>query len=218
MTDENDIDRRSFLRQSAVGAFGLAPLVSGDGSIRPTLQDGGGGQDGGGQEGGNGQDGGSEGERPFYVRRMVFPYPERLGGNLRQKIIIMTDRKDQRPDELRGVDQNEVGQCNFSGGWPPRNLNVWEGIIVDWQNAGRVAGFFGANPTVRAEQLVERNTIFVEGQPTDIPLGTPFIVSSVDRCPGDLVGVEARKVPGIEVQTGPGVSTGEGTNDLTEQF
>ena len=200
-----------------MGAFGLAPLAAGDGSIRTALQEGG-GQDGGGQDGGNGQDGGSEGERPFYVRRMVFPYPERLDGNLRQKIIIMTDRKDTRPDSLQGVNVDAVDNCNFSGGWPPEQLNVWEGIIVDWKNAGRMAGFFGANPTVRAEQLVERNTIFVEEQPTDIPLGTTFVVSSVDKCPGDLVGVEARKIPGVRIITGPGESTGEATNDLTEQF
>ncbi|NEU55804.1 hypothetical protein [Halorussus sp. MSC15.2] len=204
MNDEHDttLDRRSFLKNSAVGAFGFAGWAARDG------------QDGDGQGGdGQGGDGQGGGERPLYVRRMVFPYPERLGGDLRQKIIIMTDRKDTRPDSLEDVNVDAVDNCNFSGQWPPEQLNVWEGIIVDWANAGRMVGFFGGNPTVEATQLVERNSIFVENQPTNIPLGTTFIVNSVDKCPGDLVGVEATKVPGIEIQTGPGVSTGEATND-----
>ena len=219
MTDENQpqFDRRSFMKRSAVGAFGLAGWAAGDVETLDAPRDeksevnglAQGTGNGTGQGTGNGT--GQGGDRPFYIRRMVFPYPERLGRDIRQKLIIVTDRKDQRPDQLQGVDQNEVGQCNFGSGWPPANLNVWEGIIVDWRNAGRLTGFYGGNPTVRATQLVERNTIFVEGQPTDIPLGTPYIVSRVHQCPGDLVGVEARKVPGVEVKTGPGVSTGEST-------
>ncbi|MFC4447644.1 hypothetical protein [Halorussus aquaticus] len=195
MSDEHDtnLDRRSFLKNSAVGAFGFTGWAV---------------QDGDGQDGENGS-----GDRPLYVRRMVFPFPERLDGDLRRKIIIMTDRKDTRPDSLEDVNVDAVDNCNFSGDWPPAELNVWEGIIVDWKNAGRMVGFYGGNPTVEATQLVERNTIFVENQPTNIPLGTPFIVDTVDKCPGDLVGVEATKVPGIEVQTGPGESTGEATND-----
>ena len=211
MSDEDTtLDRRSFVKRSAVGAVGVAGWTADDLDSRLAAQDG------DGQGGGDGGEGGGEnptGDRPFYIRRMVFPYPERLGGNLRQKIIIVTDRKDTRPDQLQGVDQNEVDQCNFGPGWPPENLNVWEGIIVDWRNVGRFTGFYGGNPTVRATQLIERNTIFVEGQPTDIPLGTPFVVSRLHQCPGDLVGVEAKKVPGIEVKTGPGVSTGESTGN-----
>ncbi|UPW01148.1 hypothetical protein M0R88_03360 [Halorussus gelatinilyticus] len=205
MTDERnlDLDRRSFLKHSAVGAFGI-------GGVANSLTAGARAQDGDGQ---GGDDGGSDPETSFYGRRMVFPYPERLNADLRQQIIIMTDQKDQRPDQLKGVDQNEVDQCNFGEEWPPQNLNVWEGIIVDWKNAGRTIGFYGRNPTVEATQLVERNTIFVDALPTDIPLGTPFVVSRTDRCPGDLIGVEAIKVPGIEVQTGPGESTGESTGN-----
>ncbi|UPV75071.1 hypothetical protein M0R89_03140 [Halorussus limi] len=207
MTDEKelDLDRRSFLKKSAVGAFGIGHLTAGDVAGRATARDGGGLGQGDGQDGGEGED------RPLYGRRMVFPYPERLGGNIRQKIIIMTDRKDTRPDQLKGVDQSDIDECNFAENWPPENINVWEGIIVDWRNAGRMVGFYGQNPTVRATQLVERNTIFVEGQPTEVPLGTPYIVSRVHQCPDDLLGVEAVKVPGIEVKTGPGVSTGEST-------
>ena len=205
MGDPNDteLDRRTILKKSAAALpLGLAGVGKG------------GADDGDGlfaQDGPDGGDGDS-GDRPLLVRRMVFPYPERLGGNLRRKIVLVTDRKDTRPDQLEGVDQNEVGRCNFSGEWPPQNLNVWEGILVDWKNAGSMVGFYGSNPTVEATQLVERNTIFVEGQPSDVPLGTPFIVNSVDKCPGDLVGVETTKVPGIEIKTGPGESTGQSTD------
>lgn len=189
MNDTNDeLARRTFLKQSAVGAFGFAGWVAQD-----------------------------EPEQARYTRRMVFPFPERLGENLRQKIIIATDRKDQRPDELKGVDENEVDACNFSD-WPPETMSIWEGIIVDWKNALGTVGFYASNPTVRATQLVERNTIFVDEQSDPVPLGTPFIVNGLVDCPGDLQGVTATKIPGINIKTGPGEGTGEGTADLSEKF
>lgn len=207
----DSFSRRSFLESA--GAVTVAAAVAGctgDGrqetTSGSTTTAGGGGQatTTDGPDGGDG----NAGDRPLFLRRMVFPYPERLGDDLRQKIIIVTDRKDKRPDQLKGVDQKAVGECTFDGRWPPKNLNVWEGLLVDARNSDQLEGFFGPNPTVRATQLVERNTIFVEGQPSEIPLGTPFVVSSVDKCPGDLVGVEATKIPGVEVKTGSGVSTG----------
>jgi hypothetical protein len=164
--------------------------------------------DGGGDDGGSAE---GYSDSSFYGRRLVFPYPERLGGDIRQKIIVMTDRKDKRPDELEGVDRNAVGECNFGDEWPPDELNVWEAILVDAENQDKVAGFFGENPTVRAEQLVERNTVFVDEQSSDVPLGTPFVVSRTDTCPGEFVGVEAAKIPSIDIKTGPGVSTGNST-------
>ncbi|WP_135853830.1 hypothetical protein [Halorussus salinus] len=198
-----DFDRRSFLKQSVVGAFGVGGATSSlTGGVRA--------QDGGGQGGDTDEE---DQDGSFYGRRMVLQYPDRLGGNVRQKLIIMTDRKDRTPDQIQGINEEAVAQCNFGDEWPPENLNIWEGILVDWKNAGRTVGFYGRNPTVRATQLVERDTIFVDAQPSDIPLGTPFVISRTNRCPDGLLGVEAIKVPGIDVKTGPGVSTDDGAGD-----
>ncbi len=200
MTEERELDfeRRDFLKRSVVGAFGV-------GGATRSLTVGARARDGDGREGDEDDQDGS-----FYGRRMVLRYPDRLGGDVRQKLIIMTDRKDRTPDQVRGMDADAVARCNFGDEWPPENLNVWEGILVDWKNAGRTVGFYGRNPTVRATQLVERDTIFVDAQPSDIPLGTPFVISRTNRCPGGLLGVEAIQVPGIDVKTGPGVSTDDG--------
>jgi len=205
MTEERelDFDRRDFLKQGVVGAFGVGGATR---SLTASAR----AQDGDGQEG-DGDENGHDGS--FYGRRMVLRYPDRLGGNVRQKLIIMTDRKDRTPDQIRGVDEDAVAQCNFGDEWPPENLNVWKGILVNWKNAGRTVGFYSRNPTVRATQLVERDTILVDAQPSDIPLGTPFVISRTTRCPGGLLGVEAIQVPGIDVKTGPGVSTDDGAGD-----
>ncbi|MFC4553045.1 MULTISPECIES: hypothetical protein [Halorussus] len=215
-SDDTKLDRRSVLKKSAAALpLGLGGLAGRGATDRRAD-----GRDASlAQDGPDGGDGGA-GDRPLYVRRMVFPYPDELGSSpqfdpstdLVQKLIIMTDRKDTRPDQLGDVQQENLNGCQFSGDWPPQNFNVWEGIVVDWRNALGSAGFFGANPRVRATELVERNTIFVEPQPQDIPLGTTFIVNNAIDCPGDLVGVTARKVPGVRIVTGPGESTGEATD------
>jgi hypothetical protein len=180
---ETEIDRRSFLKKSAVGAFGVG------GVGRFTVQD--------------------EPDRARFARRMAFDYPERLGESLRRKIVLLTDKTDDDPDV------SEVDTCEFAN-WPPDKLTLWEGILVEWD--GAAGGFFGRNPDVRAEQLVERKKIFVDEQETPPELGTPYIVSGLVECPEGLAGVTATQIPGIDIKTGPGVSTGEGTQDLTEQF
>lgn len=169
MTDRDDqLDRRSFLKQSAVGSFGFAGW---------TAQD--------------------EPERARYTRRMAFKYPERLGEHLRRKIVLMTDRTDDDPDV------SEIDTCEFSN-WPTDDINIWEGIIVEWE--GPIQGFFGVNPDVRAQQLVQRKKILVDDQRSPIELGTPYIINGIKQCPDDYVGVTATKIPGIDIKTGPDVS------------
>jgi hypothetical protein len=177
---ERQIDRRGFLMQGAVGAFGIAGW---------TAQD--------------------EPERARFARRMAFDYPERLGEDLRRKILLLTDRTDDDPDV------SEVDSCEFAN-WPPDKLTIWEGILVEWE--GPVEGFFGRNPDVRAQQLVERKQIFVDEQDTPPELGTPYIISGLVDCPTGFADVRATQIPGIDIKTGPDVSTGGGTSDLTDQF
>jgi hypothetical protein len=177
MTDENelDLDRRDFLKRSAVGALGLAGFAAQD---EPT--------------------------RPRYTRRMAFNYPERLNASLVRKIILLTDKTSEDPDV------SEVDGCEFSN-WPPERLTVWEGIIVEWE--GALQGFFRTTtPEVRAEQLVERKQIYVDEQDTPPELGTPYIVNRLESCPGETAGVTATQIPGIDIKTGPDVSTGGGTS------
>lgn len=175
MVDANDdLDRRTFLKKSAVGSFGFAGWAAQ-----------------------------GEPERARSTRRIAFEEPERLSDNWRQRILLLTDRTNDDPDV------SDVDNCEFSN-WPPDRLTIWEGIIVDVRDIGDVAGFFGANPTVRAEKLVERNRIFVDEQRTPVELGTPFVISGVVDCPGEYLGVTATQIPGINIKTGPGVSTGEG--------
>lgn len=171
MTDENDIDRRDFLKQSAgaVGAFGVGGFA---------LQD--------------------EPEQALAVRRMAFNYPERLNADLRRKIILLTDKTSENPDV------SEVENCEFTE-WPPERLTLWEGIIVEYE--GALGGFFGFNPNVDAQQLVERKQIYVDQQDTPPELGTPYIISGLVGCPGDTAGVTATQIPGVDIQTGPDVST-----------
>ncbi|MFC7082451.1 hypothetical protein [Halorussus caseinilyticus] len=177
-TDESeiDLDRRSFLKRSAVGAFGLSGVAA--------------------QQ---------EPNRFRSTRRIAFEEPSGLSDDWRQRIILLTDRTDDDPDV------SEVDACAFSN-WPTEKMTIWEGIVVDVKDLGDVAGFFGSNPTVRAEKLVERNRIFVDEQQTPVPLGTPLVVSGVVDCPEKYLGVLATQIPGIRIKTGPGVSTGEATN------
>lgn len=153
-----------------------------------------------------------EPERPRYTRRMALQYPEqRLPGEIRRKILLLTDRTDDDPDV------SEVETCGFSN-WPPERLTIWEGILVEWEpladavvnfeDVVELGGFFGANPNVRAEQLVERQKIFVDEQETPVGLGTPYIVNGVQECPGDYLGLTATRIRGIDIRTGSGVSTG----------
>ncbi|MFC4449633.1 hypothetical protein [Halorussus aquaticus] len=181
--DSNDsrVGRRSFLRKSAVAPIGVAGWAAQD-----------------------------EPERSRYTRRMALRYPERLGDEIRRKIVLLTDRTDDDPDV------SEVDTCGFSN-WPPERLTVWEGILVEWEpladavvnfaDVGELGGFFGANPEVRAEQLVERERIFVDEQDTPVDLGTPYIVNGIQECPGEFLGLTATQLPGIDIRTGPGVST-----------
>lgn len=101
---------------------------------------------------------------------------------------------------------SEVDACAFSS-WPPERLTIWEGIVVDWENAAGDFGFglMTGQPTIRANRLVEVDRIFVDEQDTPVELGTPYIVNGVLECPGEYRGLTATKIPDIE--TGPDVST-----------
>lgn len=187
MDGTDDLDRRTFLKRSAVGSFGFGGLTALDGWNR--------------------QDG-DDGNGPGYVRRIAFPYPEQLDGDLVRKLFLMTDRKEVDPQTLEDANLDAARSCDFVD-WPPDDFNVWEGIIVEWSTPGEaLGGFFGVNPDVRAQQLIEQNTVFVEDRESDVPLGTPFIINNVVECPDDYVGVTATQLPGVDIKTGPGVSTG----------
>lgn len=183
--DANDsaVSRRSILKKSALAPVGVAGWATQD-----------------------------EPSRARYTRRMALQYPERLGDEIRRKIVLLTDRTDEDPDV------SEVETCGFSN-WPPDELTLWEGLLVEWEPLADAAvnfedivelgGFFGANPNVRAQQLVERQKIFVDEQETPVDLGTPYIVNGIQECPGEYLGLTATQIPGIDIKTGPGVSTGE---------
>jgi hypothetical protein len=143
-----------------------------------------------------------EPDRPRSTRRMALRYPDRLDGGPRGKIVLLTDRTDDDPEVT------EVAGCGFAN-WPPDRLTVWEGIVVDWANAAGDFGFGAVRgePTVRANRLVERETIFVDEQGTPVELGTAFVVSGVSECPGAYQGLTATQLPGVQIRTGPGVST-----------
>ena len=55
--------------------------------------------------------------------------------------------------------------------------------------------------------MIERNDVYLDQKPTPVRLGTAYIIDSVTDCPGEFVGVNAAKLPGIQIQTGPGEST-----------
>jgi hypothetical protein len=170
LTNTN-LDRRTFLKRSAVGSLGLAGWAAQDdsGSARIT-------------------------------RRMAFRKSGRLDEEYVRKIVLLTDRKNENPDV------SEVAGCAFDD-WPTDRLTLWEGIIVDWKNAGRSVGFYGGNPTVEATQLIERNDMYLDQKSTPVRLGTPYIIDSVTDCPGQFVGVNAAQIPSIQIKTGPGEST-----------
>ncbi|WP_137284796.1 hypothetical protein [Halorussus salinisoli] len=178
--NEIDLDRRSFLKQSAVGAFGFGGVAA--------------------QQ---------EPDRYRSTRRIAFEEPDRLSDDWRQRPLLLTDRTNDDPDV------SDVDGCAFSN-WPPEKMTIWEGIVVDVKDIDDVAGFFGADPTVRAEKLVERKRIFVDEQRTPVPLGTTFVISGVVDCPGEYLGVTATQIPGIRIKTGPGVSTGEAANSTDQ--
>jgi hypothetical protein len=185
--DDTNIDRREFLKKSAVAPIGATGLLAQEGGLLAQ----------------NGEQ--SAQDEPSAVRttrRIALDYPEQLEGGPRQKVLLMTDRLDDEPDV------SEVDGCAFSD-WPPEELGVWEGIIVDWKNeAGDFGfGFYGGTPTIRADELVELDTIVVDEQDTPVPLGTPFIVNRTLECPGEWVGMNATQLPGIDIKTGEGVST-----------
>ena len=55
--------------------------------------------------------------------------------------------------------------------------------------------------------MIERNDVYLDQKPTPVRLGTAYIIDSVTDCPGEFVGVNAARLPGIQIQTGPGEST-----------
>ena len=134
------------------------------------------------------------------TRRIAFRKSGRLDEEYIRNITILTDREDTTPDT------STVDECTFSD-WPTDELSRWDGIIVDWENAGRSVGFYGGNPTVKAIQLIERNSLYLDEKPGEVQLGTPYVIDSVTECPGEFIGVNATQVPGIEIRTGPGEST-----------
>lgn len=193
---DSQFSRRRFLKHSAVGALGLAGFGA--------RQDGGGGDDGGGDD-----------SQALVSRRFAFNYPERLGqrgsGNpvndLPQKILLVTDRKDEAPDQAN-IDADAVAGCIDD--WSAGELQEWEAIIVEWRNPASAFVGGGVPKRVRATQLVEVDSVVTNPREDPIELGTPFIIRSAQDCPGDIVGVTASQIPGVKISTGPGVSTGEG--------
>jgi len=189
MSDQSDtnLDRRTLLKRGAVGALGVTGMAAT--GVGASAQD----PDATTQD---------EPERARYTRRIALPYPERLDGGPVRKILLLTDRTNDDPDV------SEVDACGFSN-WPTEDLTIWEGIVVDWENAVGDLGFgtTGGTPTVRANRLVEIETIFVDEQATPVGLGTAYIVNGVVDCPGEYRGLTAERLPGVQIQTGPGVST-----------
>lgn len=185
--DDTDIHRRTFLKKSAVGAVGFTSWANRD--VARAKRD----------ATAKRQD---EREQYRYTRRMAFEEPDVLSDDWRDWILLLTGPTDDAPEV------SDVAACEFSD-WPPDQLAVRDGLLVDVENIRKVTGFFRTNPDVRAEQLVERNRVFVDQQRTPVPLGTPFVVNDVVDCPGEYLGVTAIQLPGIDIKTGPGVSTGE---------
>lgn len=197
MTDNPDtnLDRRTLLKRGAVGAFGVVGTAATGVGASARENTGWSARD----TESTAQD---EPERSRYTRRVALPYPERLDGGPVRKILLLTDRTDDDPDV------SEVDACGFSN-WPTEALTVWEGIVVDWENAVGDLGFGTSRgtPTVRANRLVEIETIYVDEQATPVELGTAYIVNGVVDCPGEFRGLTAEQLPGVQIRTGPGVST-----------
>lgn len=147
-----------------------------------------------------------ESESARVTRRMAFRRTPKLGENYRRKILLLTDRTTRDPDV------SEVEGCSFSD-WPTDALTIWEGIVFDWKNAAGTVGFYGDNPTVKAQAKVKRNTIYVDEKDTPVPLGTAYIVGGVVDCPGEFVGVTPSQIPGVQIKT-PSDEAG-GTEDIS---
>lgn len=147
-----------------------------------------------------------ESESARVTRRVAFRRTPELGENYRRKILLLTDRTTRDPN----VDA--VEGCGFSD-WPTDALTIWEGIVFDWKNAAGTVGFYGDDPTVKAQEMAKRNTIYVDEKANPVPLGTAYIVNGVEECPGEFVGVTATQIPGVQIKT-PSDETG-GTEDIS---
>ena len=124
---------------------------------------------------------------------MAFPRVEALSDEYVGRIVLLTDRTNEEPD------RSAVADCSFSS-WPPDDITLWEGIVVEWRNRGGTDILTGG-PQVRAERLAQRQRIFVPDGAVSIELGTPFIINAKVDCPGEFVGVTATRVPGIRIIT-----------------
>jgi len=140
-----------------------------------------------------------EPDRARLTRRMAFEEPATLSDDFVRRIVLLTDRMEDEDPNM-----SEVTECAFAN-WPPDELGLWEGLVIEWRNRG-----FGElvtdPPEVRAEKMVELR-IVVDEQDSPVELGTPFIVGGRVECPEGFVGVNANEIPGINIKTGPDVST-----------
>ncbi len=136
--------------------------------------------------------------RSRLTRRMAFDEPATLSDDYVSRIVLLTDRMEPDPD------MPPVAECAFSN-WPPEELGLWEGLVIEWQNEG-FGELLTDSKEVRAEKMVELR-IVVDEQASPAELGTPFIVGGRVECPEGYVGVETNEVPGLRIKTGPGVST-----------
>jgi hypothetical protein len=132
------------------------------------------------------------------TRRMAFEEPATLSDDYVRRVILLTDRMEPDPD------MPPIAECAFEN-WPPDELGLWEGLVIEWQNQG-FGELLTDNKRVRAEKMVELR-IVVDEQDSPVELGTPFIVGGRVECPEGYVGVNANEVPGLRIKTGPGVST-----------
>ncbi len=133
---------------------------------------------------------------------MVFEDPPSLSDDYKNRIILVTDKSE--PDT--GIPS--VGGCGFDDPWPPKGVDVFDGLVVEWRNKD-TSRVFGTTPRVRAQKLVRRD-LYVERRDPPVEIGTPFIISEVVRCPDGLIGVEANQLPGVRIETPPGNESGAG--------
>lgn len=136
-----------------------------------------------------------EPSRPRVTRRMAFEEPAKLSDDYVRRVVLLTDRM---PDEQ--PDMPALRECSFSN-WPPDELLVWEGLVIEWQNEG-FGEILTGNAQVRAERMAELR-IVVDEQEEPVELGTPFIVNNRIECPEGYVGVTASEVPGLRITTPP---------------
>ncbi|GAA0228334.1 hypothetical protein GCM10009000_049380 [Halobacterium noricense] len=126
---------------------------------------------------------------------MVFENTDQLSDAYLNRIILVTETSE--PD----ANVPPVGGCGFDDPWPPANVDVFQGIVVEWRNRD-TARLLGTDRRVRAEKLVRRD-LYVERRDSPVEIGTPFIIENVVRCPSGLVGVEASQIPGVRIETPP---------------